>query len=96
MTTNNSQQTKPMYSVHCTECGDVIEGKFFPMENLLERYSPGESVSLQREELIRVLGVGARYGGNVLPEVPPLLRYLAETEEKPASWEIQRPDIQAL
>lgn len=63
-----------MYPVHCTECGELIEGKFFPLKKLLEQYYFGTPIETKRAQLIETLGIGAMFGQSVLPSVPPLLR----------------------
>ena len=30
-------QEKPIYHVHCTECGKIIDNKFFPLTELLKQ-----------------------------------------------------------
>lgn len=92
----NKQSPAQMYPVRCTECGDVIEGKFFPIGLLLKQYAPAEGIFEDRETLIRVLGIGAHYGQNVLPSVPKLLRKKKDTEGVPGGWEILRPDMGKL
>lgn len=92
----NEDTGKKMYPVHCTECGDVIDGKFFPLDNLMKQYAPGEGISAQRDEMIRVLGIGALYGKNILPDVPQLLYYQEETEETPGIWYVVRPNLSTL
>lgn len=67
-------EKKEMYTVHCTECGEVIEGKFFPLKKLLEQYYYGEAIERERAQVIDALGVGAMFGQGILPDVPPLLR----------------------
>lgn len=68
------EATKPLYSVHCTECGESIENKFFPLDKLLGRYYNGnkEAVNLL-EKISDVLRVGAYYGQQVLPKMPALM-----------------------
>ena len=33
------KKTEKLYSVHCPECGKLIDNKFFPLDSLLEQYS---------------------------------------------------------
>lgn len=60
------------YSVRCTECGEVLENKFFPLDNLLVTYQIGANTDKQR--LFHALGIGANYGETVLPKAPALLQ----------------------
>jgi len=81
--TTKKSEHKALYKVHCTECGDVIENKFFSMKNILECYYYGEAIEAKRAQLIDMLGVGVLYGQTILPKVPPLL----EAEETVRSEE---------
>lgn len=62
-----------IYKVRCTECGEQIENKFFPLTNLLNQYHNGRQTPA-KALIIKTLGTGALYGREVLPEVPPLVR----------------------
>lgn len=92
----NDQNTNPLYSVRCTECGEVLENKFFPLDDLLMQYHNGKEKNTDKRYLFNALGIGAEYGKTVLPNVPPLLRSVSDSEgeEKlcfvvPGSGEIQ-------
>ncbi len=67
------EQTLPLYEVHCTECGERIENKFFPLDTLLDQYYNGTAIAAPKQQMIRTLGIGALYGAPVLPDVPPLV-----------------------
>lgn len=87
----SNQSTKTMYSVRCTECGELIEGKFFPLDNLLRQYSLPGQIAYDRDEMIRVLGIGATYGQCILPKVDALLKKIENEGEK--NWEVVVPDL---
>lgn len=67
------QPALEVYKVRCTECGELIQNKFFPLTNLLNQYHNGKQ-SPVKAMIIKTLGVGALYGQAVLPDVPPLVR----------------------
>lgn len=75
---------KPLYRVHCTECGEVIDNKFFPLHNLLKQYHVGERNETSITGLVDFLGIGALYGQTVLPNVP------AFTDGK-GNWHFDKP-----
>lgn len=89
-TTNT--EYKKMYTVRCTECGQVIENKFFSLKNILDCYYYGEAIEDRREKVIAMLGVGALYGESVLPKVPPLMEVVEEEvrEDYSASGDASR------
>lgn len=80
-------QGKPLYPVHCTECGREIEQKFFPMSELLKQYTPPRTGSEDVAKLVEFLGIGAVYGQAVLPEVPGFL--------VDGKWNFEKPVISA-
>lgn len=82
MARKQKEATKPLYLVHCTECGESIENKFFPLDKLLGRYYNGnkEAANLL-EKISDVLRIGAYYGQKVLPEVPALMTREEVTDE---------------
>ena len=77
-----------MYRVHCTECGELIENKFFPLDNLLGQYNGGAGIGVSIIGLVKFLGIGAMYGQTVLPQVSPFLG----ADEK---WNFEKPGISA-
>lgn len=80
-------QGKPLYPVHCTECGREIEQKFFAMRELLKQYTPPRTGSEDVAKLVEFLGIGAVYGQAVLPEVPGFL--------VDGKWNFEKPVISA-
>lgn len=68
-----SGSEEKMYPVHCTECGERIENKFFPLDDLLDQYHNGIEKNADKNLIIRTLGIGALFGHTVLPKVPPLI-----------------------
>lgn len=65
-----------LYRVHCVECGEMIEEKFFSLDPLLEQYNPFNMDELKHrklQELLNVLKIGAAYGQDILPEMPGLV-----------------------
>lgn len=77
-------QNKPMYQVHCTECGELIENKFFPLNQLLKQYYLGPQSQERIAEIVDFLGVGALYGQAVLPEVPAFV-------DQDGRWNFNKP-----
>lgn len=77
-------QNKPMYKVHCTECGKVIENKFFPLNQLLKQYSLGPQYENRVADVVDFLGIGAMYRQAVLPEVPPFV-------DQNGMWNFNKP-----
>lgn len=77
----DTQTMTDMYQVHCTECGERIENKFFPLNKLLGQYNVGDETV---RELVEFLGIGALYGQTVLPDVPPLV-------DREGNWNFQKP-----
>lgn len=90
MATTN--QEKKMYDVYCTECGSLIRGKYFPLDNLLNLYFNGETQEEERNNVIDMLGIGVIYGGPVLPVVPPLL----EKNPDGGKYIFNRPSLDSL
>lgn len=85
-------QEKKMYEVYCTKCGSLIREKYFPLDNLLNQYFNVGTQEEERSRVIRMLGIGAYYGGVVLPSVPPLL----ETTADNGTYIFNRPSLEAL
>lgn len=73
-TMNQNTENLQMYPVHCTECGELIDGKFFPLKKLLEQYYYGKPIEKERAQVIETLGVGVLFGAPILPDVPAMLR----------------------
>lgn len=74
MAKKQKEITEKLYQVRCTECGEQIDNKFFPLDKLLECYYNGNKESSESlKNIIRVLRIGANYGQPVLPEVAPLM-----------------------
>ena len=59
-----------LYPVHCTECGEKIDNRFFPLNRFLKQYFLGVAYSKKISNLVDFLGIGAMYGETVLPDVP--------------------------
>lgn len=72
------------YSVYCTECGEKIGKKFFRMDDLLKQYYLGKSYIREVNRLVSYLGIGAWYGGPVLPQMPPL-------RDAKGEWHLEAP-----
>lgn len=77
-------QNKPMYKVHCTECGEVIENKFFPLNQLLKQYYHGPQYQHKIADVVDFLGIGALYGQAVLPDVPAFV-------DRDGNWNFNMP-----
>lgn len=75
-------QEKPIYQVHCTECGKTIDNKFFPLTELLKQYDRGNDWEV--EAVVSLLGIGALYGQTVLPEVPAFV-------DREGNWNFEKP-----
>ena len=84
MERRETQSMKDIFQVHCTECGERIENKFFPLNKLLEQYNVGSKIGINIQELVAFLGIGALYGRPVLPSVPPLV-------DREENWNFQKP-----
>lgn len=80
-------QEKPLYEVHCTECGKKIENKFFPLTDLLMQYDMGQKHKKAVAEVVELLGIGALYGQAVLPEVPAFV-------DRDDNWNFEKPVFQ--
>lgn len=71
------EASNALYPVHCVECGELIEEKFFPLNPLLAQYKPfnmDETEYGRIQEVLDVLKIGAAYGQDILPEMPGLLK----------------------
>lgn len=80
-------QEKPIYQVHCTECGKIIDNKFFPLTELLKQYDMGQKYKKAVAEVVELLGIGALYGQTVLPEVPAFV-------DRDDNWNFEKPVFQ--
>lgn len=78
------KKTEKLYSVHCPECGKLIDNKFFPLDSLLEQYSIDGKKKDKVKKMVSFLGIGALYGKPILPEVEPFV-------QKDGSWNFQSP-----
>ncbi len=76
-----------LYPVHCTECGEKIDNKFFPLDRLLKQYFLGTAYSKKISSLVNFLGIGAMYGETVLPDAPQFY--------KDGKWFLDKPEISA-
>lgn len=77
---NETGENGELYPVRCPECGEKIENKFFPLDNLLLAYSSGGKM----KQLVEFMGIGALYGKPILPQVPPFL-------DAKQSWNFKKP-----
>lgn len=78
METVKIEKRSPLYEVRCTECGEVLKNRFFPLDNLLMQYRNGKEKNIDKKRLFGILGIDASYGGAVLPKAPPLLQKVGE------------------
>lgn len=76
-----------LYPVHCTECGEKIDNRFFPLNRFLKQYFLGVAYSKKISNLVDFLGIGAMYGETVLPDVPDFY--------KDGKWLLDKPEISA-
>lgn len=86
-------QEKKMYAVNCTECGNEIKGKYFPLNKLLDLYFNGDTDETERSKVFNMLGIGVLYGDQVLPAVPPLL--VKDPDEEDV-YVFSKPDLGRL
>lgn len=84
MSKDVKNEEKSLYPVHCTECGEIIENKFFPLTEMLKQYNMGAKYEDAVADMVELLGIGALYGQTVLPDVPPFV------DEKD-NWNFQKP-----
>jgi len=87
MTGGNFEMTEKMYQVHCPECGEEVKNKFFLLNDLVKRYNVGAGIGVSITALAEFLGIGAMYGGIVLPNVSPFLEN--------GKWNFEKPEILA-
>lgn len=80
---NETEENGKLYPVRCPECGEKIENKFFPLDNLLLAYR--DSSGKKMKQLVEFMGIGALYGKPILPQVPP---FLAADKQ---SWNFAKP-----
>lgn len=64
-----------LYFVRCTECGEPVKTKFFPLNPLLMQYRlPDQTLQNGLDELLEFLNIGAIYGHDILPETTRLIQ----------------------
>lgn len=80
MSNVTNEKENALYTVRCTECGEVLENKFFRLDELLMQYHNGREYNDDMQFLFGALGIGAEYGGGVLPKVPQLLRMVQDED----------------
>ncbi len=92
MAMKKKEEKKTLYPVRCTECGELIENKFFPLDRLLDQYYNGQGIAAAKKQIISAMGIGVQYGQPLLPQVPQLL-IKGEEEE---GYQVQMPDLQQI